>query len=207
MDPSPVELLQRFQHWTVVLVEKPLRNVQPIVAVDSDQVRIECCVMNLRKWQAIGDDRLPKALVLVGDCFKNSKPDAKSLSSDGRGRAVKTVSANLLNHLGDTVLSIAKCIKITLQRHQPEIIDIAKANPGSVTTKWAHGFKTGDVVRIVRVRGMTEVDDTEYVVTVTSFHDLHHRYRHERLLYLYRERSHKAEAYVVLYWRTPLHST
>lgn len=74
---------------------------------------------------------------------------------------MKTVSANLLNHLGGTVLNVAKCIKITLQRHQPEIIDITKANPGTVTTKWAHGFKTGDVVRIVSVRGMTEVNDGE----------------------------------------------
>ena len=49
------------------------------------------------------------------------------------------------------------------------ITAITKANPGVVTTAAAHGFSNGDEVRIVRVKGMTEVNNTSFLVAgVTS---------------------------------------
>ena len=49
------------------------------------------------------------------------------------------------------------------------ITGITKANPGVVTTSTAHGLSNGDEVRIVRVKGMTEVNNTSFLVAgVTS---------------------------------------
>ncbi len=50
-----------------MLTEQALRNVQPIIWVDPDQVRIERGVMDLGEREAVGDDRLAEALVFVGN--------------------------------------------------------------------------------------------------------------------------------------------
>ena len=44
-----VQFLQRFEHRAIMLTEQALRNVQPIVGVDPDQMCIECGVMDLGK--------------------------------------------------------------------------------------------------------------------------------------------------------------
>ncbi len=44
-----VQSLQRFEHRAIMLTEQALRNVQPIVGVDPDQMRIERGVMDLGK--------------------------------------------------------------------------------------------------------------------------------------------------------------
>ncbi len=80
----------------------------------------------------------------------------------------KTVSAALKTHLEGESTSIAYLWKLVLKQHQPKISAITKANPGVVTTKWAHGYTTGDPVRIDDVLGMTEVNDTDFTVTVLS---------------------------------------
>lgn len=52
------------------------------------------------------------------------------------------------------------------------ITNITQANPGVVTTDGAHGFSDGDTVRIVRVKGMTEVNGVRFTVansTSTTF--------------------------------------
>lgn len=49
---------------------------------------------------------------------------------------------------------------------------ITKADPGVVTTSSAHGLSNGNVVRIVRCRGMTEVNAVSFIVankTTTTF--------------------------------------
>ncbi len=45
----PVQFLERIEHRSVVLTEQTLRNVQAIVGVNPDQVRIERGVMELRE--------------------------------------------------------------------------------------------------------------------------------------------------------------
>ncbi len=78
---------------------------------------------------------------------------------------MKTTSANLNTHLNGEVTTLVTCVKIILTKYQPRIVGITNANPGVVTTRWAHGLATGDVVRLVQVRGMIEVNRQEYRVT------------------------------------------
>lgn len=80
----------------------------------------------------------------------------------------RTVGASLEAHYQGSVTTLALCINLTLARWQPRITDITKANPGVVTTRWAHGYSTGDTVKIVGVEGMTQVNDTFFVVTVVN---------------------------------------
>ena len=65
MEHLPVELRERLQYRTVMLVKQPIRHVQSIIWIDADQVCIERRVMDLGQRQAIRHDRLPKPLVLV----------------------------------------------------------------------------------------------------------------------------------------------
>lgn len=80
----------------------------------------------------------------------------------------KTISANLKTHLEGESTTVAQRWKITLVQHQPRIDNITQANPGVVTTRWAHGYTTNDPVRLVDVVGMTEVNDLDFTVTVLS---------------------------------------
>ncbi len=80
----------------------------------------------------------------------------------------KTISANLKTHLAGETTTIAQRWKVTLTQHQPKIGNITLANPGVVTTKWAHGYATNDPVRIVDVVGMTEVNDLDFKITVLT---------------------------------------
>ncbi|HWP59524.1 MAG TPA: DUF2163 domain-containing protein [Candidatus Acidoferrales bacterium] len=81
---------------------------------------------------------------------------------------MKGASAALLNHLKEPWVTVTKCLKIIEQKHQPQIANISKANPAVVTTKFEHLLSTGDVVKIVRVRGMTQVNGAEYPITVLT---------------------------------------
>jgi len=80
----------------------------------------------------------------------------------------KAISANLKTHLALESTTIAQRWKITLRQHQPKINNITQANPGVVTTRWAHGYSTNDPVKIVDVVGMTEVNDLDFKVTVLT---------------------------------------
>lgn len=80
----------------------------------------------------------------------------------------RTIGLALQAHYEGAVTTIALCINLTLARWQPRITDITKANPGVVGTRWAHGYATGDTVKIVGVEGMTEVNDNFYPVTVVD---------------------------------------
>jgi len=80
----------------------------------------------------------------------------------------KTIGANLKTHLALESTTVAQRWKITLRQHQPKINNITQANPGVVTTRWAHGYSTNDPVRIVDVVGMTEVNNLEFKITVLT---------------------------------------
>jgi hypothetical protein len=62
----PLESLQGFKHWAIVLPEQALGYMEPIVGVDADQMGIKCSVMDLRQRDAIGDYWLTEPLVIVG---------------------------------------------------------------------------------------------------------------------------------------------
>lgn len=48
------------------------------------------------------------------------------------------------------------------------ISNITKANPGQVTTSAAHGFSSSTTIRIANVSGMTQVNNTNYTITVVD---------------------------------------
>lgn len=50
---SSVKWFERLQHLAIVLMEKPVRNVDAIVGIDADEVSIEGGVMNPGKRQSI----------------------------------------------------------------------------------------------------------------------------------------------------------
>ena len=55
----------------------------------------------------------------------------------------------------------------TITCAESTITAITAADPGSVTDE-DHGFSTGDVITIANVVGMTEVNDTEFTITVVD---------------------------------------
>lgn len=78
---------------------------------------------------------------------------------------MKTVSPELEAHLNAEEKTLALCVKLTLMKYPPRIVNITNANPGVVETRWAHDFTTGDACRLMQVRGMTQVNRQEVVVT------------------------------------------
>jgi len=80
----------------------------------------------------------------------------------------KTVGASLKTHMEGELTTLATLWKIILNQHQPKISNITQANPGVVTTRWAHGYLTGDPVQLNDVLGMTEVNELDFTVTVLT---------------------------------------
>lgn len=80
----------------------------------------------------------------------------------------RSIGAALEAHYQSPVTTLAFCVHIILARWQPRIIDITKANPGVVTTRWNHGLVTGDSIKIVGVEGMTQVNEQFFTITVLS---------------------------------------
>lgn len=107
---------------------------------------------------------------------------------------MKTVTTAFNTHLDGETTSLASCIKLTLTKFQPRIVAVSNANPGVIETRWAHGFETGDVVKIVETRGMVELNRNEY--TVTRIDDLHFSIGVDTTLYT--PYSHKGEARKVI---------
>ncbi len=77
---------------------------------------------------------------------------------------MKTVSVGLAAELESEFMTVTSCVKLVLMKYQPRITNITNGNPGIVTTRWAHGLITGDVVKLRMVRGMTEVNRQEYQI-------------------------------------------
>jgi hypothetical protein len=82
---------------------------------------------------------------------------------------MKTLTAQMQSHLAGETTTLATCAKVILTKYPLRIVGITQANPGVVTTRWAHSLETGDVVRIRRVRGMTGVNRQEFQVTVLDY--------------------------------------
>jgi hypothetical protein len=54
-----MQTLQGFEHGSIVLRQQAIRNMQPIIRIDADQMRVERSVMNFGQRNAIGHDGLP----------------------------------------------------------------------------------------------------------------------------------------------------
>src|SRR3990172_5696317 len=80
--------------------------------------------------------------------------------------SVKSASAAFKTHLDGEFTTLCECWKVVIKKFQPKIVEISRANPGMVTTKWPHGFATGVIVKLVDAEGMTQVNDLEVSLTV-----------------------------------------
>jgi hypothetical protein len=101
---------------------------------------------------------------------------------------MKTTSAALNTHLNGEMTTLVTCVKIVLTKYQPRIIDITSADPTVITTRWAHGLATGDVVKFKLIRGdfaalnrlefpVTKVDAVRFSIDLdtTSFDPYTHK--------------------------------
>ena len=50
MQGFAIQLLEGFQHRTVLLIEQSVRDMQPIIGIDADQMGIEGGMMDLGEW-------------------------------------------------------------------------------------------------------------------------------------------------------------
>lgn len=62
---STVQAFDGFEQGTITLLKQTLRNVQSEIGIDSDQVRIEGCVVQFGKWNTIRHDRLAQCLISI----------------------------------------------------------------------------------------------------------------------------------------------
>lgn len=70
----------------------------------------------------------------------------------------------MVRHVRQERTSLAMCVKLVLVKHQPRILRIYNTNPCLIQTLWAHGYVDGDVVKIMGVRGMTELNFREFSI-------------------------------------------
>jgi hypothetical protein len=78
------------------------------------------------------------------------------------------MSAGLQAHYQQQVTAICTCLRVILTKRQPRIVDITRADPGVFTTLWDHNYEDGQIIRPLYVRGMTEVNEQFYRVTVAG---------------------------------------
>lgn len=78
---------------------------------------------------------------------------------------MKTATAAATTHISQECTTLCMAVKVILQKYQPLIVNITKANPGVVEVEWAPGYLTGDNARIVGGRGMTELNGDDVVLT------------------------------------------
>jgi hypothetical protein len=64
---STAKLLKRFQHWTIVSLQELIRDMDTIVSINADQVRIKCGMVSFLQRDAICHYRLSKLFVLIFD--------------------------------------------------------------------------------------------------------------------------------------------
>ena len=82
---------------------------------------------------------------------------------------MKNASAALAQHIQQETTTLTMCVKLILTTYQPQILRIYQSNPGVIETLWPHGYVDGDTVRIVKVRGMTALNNQEY--RILKFND------------------------------------
>ena len=83
MNRLPMQQLQPFQHRAVPLREEPLGDMQAVVRIDPDQVRVERGVVGLGQRQAVRDNGLPEALGFVRDDVGGVEQPRLGQSGDG----------------------------------------------------------------------------------------------------------------------------
>jgi hypothetical protein len=81
---------------------------------------------------------------------------------------MKSSSEAMVRHVRQERTSLAMCVKLILVKHQPRILRIYNSNPGLVQTLWPHGYVDGEVVKIMGVRGMTELNFREFAILKVS---------------------------------------
>jgi hypothetical protein len=52
-----------FEHWAITPYQQPIRNVQPVVWINTDEMRVERRMMNLGKRNAVRDYGLAELFV------------------------------------------------------------------------------------------------------------------------------------------------
>jgi hypothetical protein len=62
-----MEMLQQFEHRSIVVLEEAPRDVNLVVGRDSDEALVERAVMDRTHAQAVGDYRLAVLLEITGD--------------------------------------------------------------------------------------------------------------------------------------------
>jgi hypothetical protein len=84
---------------------------------------------------------------------------------------MKTLSVSFNTHINQESSTVCMAIKVVFTKFQPQIVNITKANPGVVEVLWAPDYITGDSARIVNVRGMTELNNTDVqLIKIDSKH-------------------------------------
>ena len=86
-----VQVLQRLQHRSVVLLQKPVGNVDPEIRIDPNEMSVEGSMMDLRKRNSIWHDRLPPRLALVGNDVRRIK---QPLFGQSRDRTTSVICGN-----------------------------------------------------------------------------------------------------------------
>jgi hypothetical protein len=67
MQGAQVQRFERFKHRAIVLGAQPFRDVNAKVGIDAYEMRIECCVVDLGKRNAVGHNGLAQALMAIVD--------------------------------------------------------------------------------------------------------------------------------------------
>ena len=62
---ASVEPFQSFEHRTIVLGQQPVGDMQPVIGINTDQMRVNGRMMNLGEGNAIGHHWLTEQLILV----------------------------------------------------------------------------------------------------------------------------------------------
>jgi uncharacterized protein (TIGR02217 family) len=99
------------------------------------------------------------------------KPKASSVTVY-RGGVAQTEGASAGNFSFDTttgiVTFVADSSKAVNANETKTVSGITQAADGEVTTSAAHGFATGDKIKLTGVGGMTQVNGNYYTITVTA---------------------------------------
>ena len=56
---------------------------------------------------------------------------------------MKDITPQLQTHLSGEVSTLASCVKLIFTKHPVWIDTVTNANPGVVTTRWAHQLASG----------------------------------------------------------------
>lgn len=81
---------------------------------------------------------------------------------------MKDATAEFIEHLAYEGKTLTMAVKVILTKYQPQIVRITNSDPAMVQTYWPHGYEDGDTVKIIGVRGMTDLNRNEYTIIKLS---------------------------------------